>query len=51
MGTMARAGTSILDGGDRLPSLTVDTVAHGRINLPAHFADHWGVLLIYRAHW
>lgn len=48
---MARAGTRILDRGDPFPALTVETVAHGQLSLPAAFGDGWGVLLIYRAHW
>jgi hypothetical protein len=48
---MARTGNTILDSGERLPSLTLDTVAHGRISLPDTFGDGWGVVLIYRAHW
>lgn len=48
---MAREGSSLLDSGDPLPTLTFDTVAHGRLTLPAAFGDGWGVLLIYRAHW
>lgn len=47
---MARAGDRILDSGEMLPSLTVDTVAHGTMTLPQGFAG-WGVLLLYRAHW
>jgi len=48
---MARAGTSILDSGEPLPVLSMDTVAHGRLALPDAFGDGWGVLLLYRAHW
>lgn len=48
---MARAGTRILDNGDTLPRLTMETVAHGRIAVPDCFGDGWGVLLLYRAHW
>jgi alkyl hydroperoxide reductase subunit AhpC len=48
---MARAGARILDSGERLPTLTLDTVAHGRIALPDWFGERWGVLLVYRAHW
>ncbi|HEU5321709.1 MAG TPA: hypothetical protein VFX28_12945 [Methylomirabilota bacterium] len=48
---MARAGSSILDSGDTLPSVTFDTAAHGRITVPERFAGGWGVLLLYRAHW
>ena len=48
---MARAGTRILDSGELLPSLSMQTVAHGRLSLPEAFADGWGVLLLYRAHW
>jgi hypothetical protein len=48
---MARAGTFILDSGDRLPALTMDTVSHGGVSLPGRFGDGWGVFLLYRAHW
>ncbi len=48
---MARAGTRILDAGERLPALMMDTVAHGRITVPERFREGWGVFLIYRAHW
>ena len=48
---MARAGTTMLDSGDALPALTMETVAHGRIAVPDCFGDGWGVLLLYRAHW
>ncbi len=48
---MARAGDRILDSGDELPALTMNTVAHGALSVPAHFAGGWGALLIYRAHW
>ncbi|MBI2219397.1 MAG: hypothetical protein HYU51_19130 [Candidatus Rokubacteria bacterium] len=48
---MARAGQKILDSGERFPALGMDTVAHGPITLPDRFDDHWGVVLIYRAHW
>jgi hypothetical protein len=48
---MARAGTRILDSGERLPSILMDTVDHGHLTLPDHFGDGWGVLVVYRAHW
>ena len=48
---MARAGTKILDSGEPFPSLTMETVAHGRLSLPDGFGDGWGVFLVYRAHW
>ena len=48
---MAREGTVILDDGDRFPTLTMDTVGHGRLALPDGFGAGWGVLLVYRAHW
>ena len=48
---MARASATIVDSGDRFPALSMDTVEHGRITLPDHFADSWGVVLVYRAHW
>jgi hypothetical protein len=37
--------------GERLPTVAMDTVAHGRVSVPAVFGDGWGVLLVYRAHW
>ena len=48
---MTRAGTRILDSGERFPDVAIDTVAHGRVALPEGFGDGWGVCLIYRAHW
>jgi len=48
---MARAGARILDSGEQLPDLSMDTVKHGRLTLPGAFGDGWGVFLIYRAHW
>ncbi|MBI3827328.1 MAG: hypothetical protein HY294_15145 [Candidatus Rokubacteria bacterium] len=48
---MARAGTNILDSGDRFPQLTFDTVAHGRLTLPEAFGEGWSVFLAYRGHW
>jgi hypothetical protein len=48
---MARAGSRILDSGEVLPAITMDTVAHGRISTPECFGSGWGVFLIYRAHW
>jgi hypothetical protein len=48
---MARAGTFGLDGGDRFPILTMDTVSHGLLQLPDAFGTGWGVFLVYRAHW
>ena len=48
---MARAGSNILDSGQRLPTLGVATIAHGSITLPDWFAGRWGVVLVYRAHW
>jgi hypothetical protein len=48
---MTRAGTRILDSGETLPTLSMETVAHGRVAVPAHFGQGWGVFLLYRAHW
>ncbi len=48
---MARASSFVLDSGDRFPSLSMDTVGHGRLSLPEAFGEDWGVFLIYRAHW
>jgi len=48
---MARAGSTVLDSGDRFPALDMDTVAHGRLTLPDTLAGSWGVVLVYRAHW
>ncbi len=38
---MASAGSRILDVGERLPVVRMDTVAHGRISVPEHFYDGW----------
>ncbi len=48
---MARAGTTILDSGDRFPQLTLTTVNHGRLAVPEALGDGWGVFLLYRGHW
>ena len=48
---MARAGARLLDSGDTLPTVVMETVAHGRITVPGYFGENWGVLLLYRAHW
>lgn len=48
---MARVSNRVLDSGEVLPPITMDTVAHGRISVPESFGNGWGVLLIYRAHW
>jgi hypothetical protein len=48
---MTRAGTRLLDSGERLPTVGMETVAHGRITVPDRFGESWGVLLLYRAHW
>lgn len=48
---MTRGGTKVLDSGDILPTFSMETVAHGRLIVPDHFGQGWGVLLLYRAHW
>jgi hypothetical protein len=48
---MARETTVILDSGDPLPAIMLETVSHGRLSLPAGFGDGWGVFLVYRAYW
>jgi hypothetical protein len=48
---MTRAGTKILDSGDILPTLSIETVAHGRLTVPDHFGQGGGVFVLYRAHW
>jgi hypothetical protein len=48
---MARAGTFILDSGDKFPQLAMDTVRHGSLTLPDALGSSWGVFLVYRAHW
>jgi len=48
---MPRASSTILDSGDALPSLELNTVAHGHIKIPETFRNGWGVFLLYRAHW
>ncbi len=49
--TVARTTPETLDTDDPFPALSVDTLDHGTIALPEHFAGDWGVLLVYRAHW
>ena len=49
--TITRAGTRLLDSGETLPAVAMETVAHGRITVPDRFGENWGVLLLYRAHW
>ena len=48
---MARAGTFILDSGDKFPQLAMDTARHGHLTLPDALGPGWGVFLVYRAHW
>ncbi len=48
---MTRATPKILDSGDSLPTFSMETVAHGRLIVPDHFRQGWGVFLLYRAHW
>ena len=48
---MARETGPTLDSGDRFPTLTMETVQHGRLTLPAAFDGGWGAFLVYRAHW
>jgi hypothetical protein len=48
---MSRTTDHRLDSGDAFPRLALQTVNHGEIELPAHWGDGYGVLLIYRAHW
>ena len=48
---MAREGAFILDSGDEFPTITMETVNHGRLALPDAFGESWGVFLVYRGHW
>jgi len=48
---MARESAFILDSGDTLPTLTMETVEHGRVTVPEAFNNGWGVFLIYRGYW
>lgn len=48
---MTRASSTILDSGQPFPPVQLDTVAHGRVDLPETFGNGWGVFLVYRAHW
>ncbi len=47
---MARAGSQILDSGESLPVLSMDTVAHGRISVPEWFGNGWGAHSGHRDH-
>ena len=48
---MARTNGLPLDAGSKLPTLSMDTVSHGKISVPDRFQGGWGVFLLYRAHW
>ena len=48
---MTSATTKVLDSGDILPTLSMETVAHGRLIVPVHFRQGWGFFLLYRAPW
>ncbi len=48
---MARANCHILDNGDMLPFLEVETVAGEHVVLPRDFGGRWAVLLFYRGEW
>ena len=48
---MAREGGFILDSGDPIPAMQLETVNHGHTVLPEAFRGGWGVFLLYRAHW
>jgi len=47
---MARAGTP-LDAGDPMAELSMQTLSHGRLEIPTAFNGKWGVVLLYRGHW
>ena len=41
-----------LKDGDRFPSLSAQTVAHGPLELPAAIpGGNYAAVLVYRAHW
>ena len=40
-----------LDTNDSFPDLTLNTVNHGTLHLPACLSGGYGVLLIYRGQW
>lgn len=39
-----------LEPGDRLPTITADTVQGDRVRVPEDLSDNWGVVLVYRGH-
>jgi peroxiredoxin len=40
-----------LRDGDHFPTLTVETVKHGRLTIPDDLKSRWAVLLFYRGWW
>jgi peroxiredoxin len=42
---------TLLQPNDRFPSLTVNTVAHGSLELPDWLGSHFGVVLFFRGAW
>ncbi|MFP3982139.1 MAG: hypothetical protein ACLFV2_00410 [Desulfurivibrionaceae bacterium] len=48
---MARSNDPLLDTGERLPELRLQTVKHGEKQLPEALSGGYSVLLIYRGHW
>ncbi|MFQ5792071.1 MAG: hypothetical protein ACE5JI_16495, partial [Acidobacteriota bacterium] len=48
---MTRAGSFLLDSGDRFPDMTLNLVDGGTLQLPDGLKEDWNVLLFYRGHW
>ena len=48
---MARVSSTVLDSGDKLPSLTFNTVEHGTINTSEYLKGSFGIVLFYRGSW
>jgi peroxiredoxin len=42
---------SRFNNGDVFPVLTLETVGHGALSVPAHLAGSYGVVLLYRGSW
>ncbi len=47
---MAKSERTMLDKGDQFPSISLQTVEHGLLDIHDNFAKEYGVVLINRRH-
>ena len=48
---MAKFERTMLDKGDQFPSMSLQTVEHGLLEIHDNFTKTYGVILINRGHW